>query len=245
MPVCSVRFFSFIRGMKHWSNVLFHAIFKSEAVGKTQLDKTPHYHAEWIYFATKKYNRILFLPYSISPHFSHLLVESHLFLFLTCTWVAASAPTLVPLLQLKASLQWAPHKSLQPLLNATQCSDLSFKHLTTSFTVYGLCGLIENGHVEAPHKTQITAVAPARTLNGLTLSSSSCCLLFSSTAALRSSSFCLCSSSLFQRSSTVRSYCSRALRSFSLISCSRAAGRNVSALSQAAVQRCWCCFYWV
>lgn len=60
----------------------------------------------------------------------------------------------------------------------------------------------------------------------LTLSSSSCCLLFSSTAALRSSSFCLCSSSRLQRSSTVRSYCSRALRSFSLISCSLAAERD-------------------
>lgn len=60
----------------------------------------------------------------------------------------------------------------------------------------------------------------------LTRSSSSCCLLFSSTAALRRSSFCLCSSSRFQRSSTVRSYCSRALRSFSLISCSRAAERD-------------------
>lgn len=60
----------------------------------------------------------------------------------------------------------------------------------------------------------------------LTRSSSSCCLLFSSTAALRRSSFCLCSSSRLQRSSTVRSYCSRALRSFSLISCSRAAERD-------------------
>ncbi|TNN41120.1 hypothetical protein EYF80_048707 [Liparis tanakae] len=61
-------------------------------------------------------------------------------------------------------------------------------------------------------------------VNSLTLSSSSCCLLFPSTAALRSSSFCLCSSSRLQRSSTVRSYCSRARRSFSLISCSRATG---------------------
>lgn len=60
----------------------------------------------------------------------------------------------------------------------------------------------------------------------LTLSSSSCCLLFSSTAALRSSSFCLCSSSRLQRSSTVRSYCSRALRSFSRISCSLAAEKK-------------------
>lgn len=60
----------------------------------------------------------------------------------------------------------------------------------------------------------------------LTLSSSSCCLLFSSTAALRSSSFCRCSSRRLQRSSTVRSYCSRALRSLSLISCSLAAEMN-------------------
>lgn len=60
----------------------------------------------------------------------------------------------------------------------------------------------------------------------LTFSSSSCCLLFSSTAALRSSSFCLCSSSRFHRSSTVFSYCSCARLSFSFIACSRAAEKE-------------------
>ncbi len=60
----------------------------------------------------------------------------------------------------------------------------------------------------------------------LTFSSSSCCLLFSSTAALRSSSFCLCSSSRFHRSSTVFSYCSCARLSFSFIACSREAERE-------------------
>lgn len=74
----------------------------------------------------------------------------------------------------------------------------------------------------------MNCIDPRETWSGfslilLTLSSSSCCLLFSSTAALRSSSLCLCSSSRLQRSSTVRSYCSRALRSFSRISCSLAA----------------------
>lgn len=178
----------------------------------------------------------------------HPLVESHLFPSLTCSWVAPSAPSLVPLLQLKASLQRAPHKSLQPLLNATQRSYLVSQHLTTILTVSDLCTLIEKGHMKALHKQRvklipIPIVVSVRTLHALTLSSSSCCLLFSSTAALRSSSFCLCSSSLRQRSSTVRSYCSRALRSFSLISCSRAARRSVSTLSHDAVQCCWCCFF--
>lgn len=62
--------------------------------------------------------------------------------------MATSAPSLVPLLQLEASLQRALHKGLQPLLNATQQNQLFFKHPTTSFTVYDLYTLIGKGHME-------------------------------------------------------------------------------------------------
>lgn len=79
-------------------------------------------------------------------------------------------------------------------------------------------------------KTSISDSLSPRTgefdYRSLTFSSSSCCLLFSSTAALRSSSFCLCSSSRFHRSSTVFSYCSCARLSFSFIACSRAAEKE-------------------
>lgn len=147
---------------------------------------------------------------------------------LTRSCRAGPAPPFVPLLQLKASLKRSFHQGLQPLLKATQQIWLWFNlcpfiagfvaYVTVQqgvfFFIFGL-----NRQV----RLWLFHINTDTVLNELTLSSSSCCLLFSSTAALRSSSFCLCSSSRLQRSSTVRSYWSRALRSFSLISCSLAA----------------------
>lgn len=91
-----------------------------------------------------------FHPYSAASHVQriNMFVETRLSSLLTCSWVATSAPSLVPLLKLEASLQRAPHKGLQPLLNATQRSQLWFKHPTTSFTVYGLYTLRGKGHME-------------------------------------------------------------------------------------------------
>lgn len=66
---CAPFVFLLSGGMQHWPNVLFHAIFKSEAVGKNQVDKTPNGHAEWIQITPKNYNNILFLPHSAASRF--------------------------------------------------------------------------------------------------------------------------------------------------------------------------------
>lgn len=147
------------------------------------------------------------------------------------TWSCRTAPVpaFAPLLQLKASLQGAFHQGLQPFLKTAQQGNLVFTTLyyIQTLDVFMYFEALEFGRLcSIISKKRCVYVLRNLFVNQLTLSSSSCCLLFSSTAALRSSSFCLCSSNRLQRSSTVRSYCSRALRSFSLISCSLAAERS-------------------